>query len=161
MAPPAVEYEWVKIDGEFKRVPKKTKARALAPPPAPSLAPDIGPHPSELKSPSSKPVAATKSRTTVADVDVKLWAKLVLRCAKALKRASSNLPAYVAESSIQLQLEALGDDAMRKILSLSSKESDLDQREKEYVLNTLETAIRSPGARAAYTTWLWQSPWLD
>ena len=47
---------------------------------------------------------------------------------------------------------------MRKILSLSSKESDLDEQEKQYVLNTLEAAMRSPGARAVYNTWLYQSP---
>ena len=88
------------------------------------------------------------------DLDLKLWAKLVLQCAKALRRASSNLPAYVAEGSIQLQLGALGAEAMRKILSLSSNEGDLDEQEKQYVIDTLETAMRSPSACAACDTGL-------
>jgi hypothetical protein len=88
------------------------------------------------------------------DLDLKLWAKLVLRCAKALRRASSNLPAYVAEGSIQLQLGALGADSMRKILSLSSKEGDLDEQEKQCVIDTLDTAMRSPSACAACDTTL-------
>eukprot|EP01043_Picozoa_sp_COSAG02_P001806 COSAG02_NODE_39_length_48074_cov_106.508890_19_plen_385_part_00 len=86
------------------------------------------------------------------DLDVKLWAKLVLRCAKALRRASSNLPAYVAETSIQLQLGALGAEEMRKILRLSSKEGDLDEQEKQYVIDTLEVAMRCPSACAVCDT---------
>ena len=79
-------------------------------------------------------------------LDVRLWAKLVLRCAKALKRAASNLPAYTAETSIELQLGALGADAMHEILLLSAKEGELDEQEKEYVIDTLDAAIRKPSA---------------
>eukprot|EP01044_Picomonas_judraskeda_P021983 COSAG03_NODE_5329_length_1273_cov_2.456559_1_plen_341_part_01 len=104
--------------------------------------------------------ASTDADTGV-ELDVRLWAKLVLRCAKALRRASSNLPSYVAEASIQLQLGALGAAAMRQILTLSVKEGALDEQEKQYVLKTLDTAMRCPtlegknGAKAALNVVKW------
>lgn len=78
------------------------------------------------------------------DLDQRLWAKLVLRCAKALKRSAANLPVYIADSSIELQLSALGAPAMQKILALSNKERELDEPEKIYVIETLQKAMRRP-----------------
>ena len=61
-------------------------------------------------------------------LDVRLWAKLVLRCAKALKRAASNLPAYTAETSIEpartvgkIWARALAPEAATRLASFARK----------------------------------------
>ena len=86
------------------------------------------------------------------------WAQLVLRCARALKRSSANLPVYVSEVAIGLQRKTLGEEAMEKILALSVKEWNegvLDEDEKNFINDTLSRAIKSPslekqnGAKAA------------
>jgi hypothetical protein len=68
---------------------------------------------------------------------------------------AANLPVYIAESSIELQLAALGAPAMQKILALGKKEGELDEAEKIYIIETLQKAMRKPsregtnGAKAA------------
>ena len=86
------------------------------------------------------------------------WAQLVLRCARALKRSSANLPVYVSEAAIGLQRKTLGEETMEKILALSVKEWNegvLEEEEKNFINDTLSRAIKSPslekqnGAKAA------------
>ena len=87
------------------------------------------------------------------------WTQLVLRCAKALGRSANNLPVYTSESSIALQVGAIGGEAAAKILALSKKEqeeeSELDDEEKTYIVETLDDGRQSTalfnqnGAKAA------------
>ena len=59
------------------------------------------------------------------------WSKLVLRCATALKRSQSNLPCYISDSSVALQLTALGAEHAAEILDLSEKELPLSVEDSE------------------------------
>eukprot|EP01043_Picozoa_sp_COSAG02_P002080 COSAG02_NODE_46_length_45443_cov_36.731497_32_plen_1137_part_00 len=85
------------------------------------------------------------------------WAQLVIHCARALKRSAKNLPVYVSEPAIKLQLAVLGDDAVGKILALggASKERELTEEESKYVVETLAKGIKHSslssqnGAKAA------------
>lgn len=85
------------------------------------------------------------------------WAQLVIRCARALKRSAKNLPVYVSEGAIKLQLAVLGDEAVGKILALGevAKERELTEEESKYVVETLAKGIKHSslssqnGAKAA------------
>ena len=98
---------------------------------------------------------ASEQRDSGAELNKRLWAKLVEKCARALKRAASNLPVYTSPSSIELQVSALGAEAVAKILELSRSEGELSEEDKDYVIESLTRAGRSSslntnnGAKAA------------
>jgi len=107
--------------------------------------------------------AAKKPRVASARVELgpeaPAWAGMVERCALALNRSIKNIHAcYTDNASVALQLEALGSEAVAKILQLNQKAEDggvLSENERAYVLDTIAEVLTTPeltgknGARAA------------
>lgn len=126
-----------------------TPAVARVPPPLPraavASASDIASTPAVAPAPASTPAACVLAPASALPAPVDLeqrWASLVLRCAKALKRAPRNVPRYVEPRSVALQRHVLGAADMATIVVLCDKD-ELDDGEKSYVVKTLERAARS------------------
>ena len=107
---------------------------------------------------AKKPKVERQADRILSIAELEQWTELVLRCAKALGRSASNLPVYTSESSIALQIEAIGGEAVAKILALGRKEqegTELDDGEKSYIVETLDggrqstTLVNQNGAKAA------------
>ena len=108
---------------------------------------------------AKKPKVERQADRILSTAELEQWTELVLRCAKALGRSASNLPVYTSESSIALQVEAIGGEAVTKILALSRKEqeggTELNDGEKRYIVETLDggrqstTLVNQNGAKAA------------
>ena len=95
-------------------------------------------------------------------VTARRWAKLVLRCATALKRSQSNISScYITDPSIALQLTALGAEHAAEILELSEKELPLSSQDGARVLELVNPAIKSGklqgnnGAKAGLSAIRW------
>ena len=63
-----------------------------------------------------------------------LCTQLVLRCANALKRSPSNLHVYVSDTSVSLQLAALGTENVAEVLKLSEKSRPLSDEDSAKLL---------------------------
>lgn len=71
------------------------------------------------------------------------WKQLVHAAATSQKRAAANIVRYMADSSVDIQLQEVGEQQVQRILTLISKpRGGLTGDESEYIDGTLREVLR-------------------